>query len=188
VGPDGDSTLTDQRGGHASASQVGEVTVAGISGRLQSDNDAFLRDPRFDLRALLIGASTAAVLAVGLATALLVASRANQSPNVGPTAATLSDAFATVAGACLGLLLGAGLASFIARSGSRIVTGILAGFIAYAMVLTPIVLATGPSDVSVGESFGFALLLGVPLLLATLLGSLIGSAVGSAKDRESPNV
>jgi hypothetical protein len=35
--------------------------------------------------------------------------------------------------------------------------GILPGVVAYAVVLVPIVVATGPSDLSAGESFSFAL-------------------------------
>jgi uncharacterized membrane protein YdfJ with MMPL/SSD domain len=58
-------------------------------------------------------------------------------------------------------------------------TGILAGFLAYAAVLVPVVVATGPSDVSAGESFGFALLLGLPLGLAVIIGSMVGAGLGA---------
>jgi len=58
-------------------------------------------------------------------------------------------------------------------------TGILAGLLAYAAVLVPIVVATGPSDVSAGESFGFALVLGFPLGIGVIIGSMLGSGLGA---------
>jgi hypothetical protein len=58
-------------------------------------------------------------------------------------------------------------------------TGIVAGFLAYAAVLVPIVVATGSGDVSAGESFGFALLLGLPLGLGVIIGSMVGAGVGA---------
>jgi hypothetical protein len=60
------------------------------------------------------------------------------------------------------------------------VTGTLAGLFAYAAVLIPVVVLTGPSDVSTGESFGLALALGVPLGLAVVIGSLIGATLGAS--------
>jgi hypothetical protein len=137
------------------------------------------RDPRFDLPILTAGSLTSAALGVGLATALLLLSRANTGPNVGPTAATLDDAFSTIFGAALGLFVGTGLTACFARRGSRVATGILAGLIAYAAVLVPIIVLTGPSDVSAAESLGFALVLGVPLGLAAIVGSTIGAGIGA---------
>jgi hypothetical protein len=138
-----------------------------------------MRDPRFDLPVLAIGGLLAAALSVGLATAFLYLSRTSTGPNVGPTAATLDDAFSTLAGAALGLLAGSALTASLTRRGSRMATGILAGFLAYAVVLVPVVVATGPSDVSAGESFGFALLLGLPLGLGVIIGSMVGAGLGA---------
>jgi hypothetical protein len=97
-----------------------------------------MRDPRFDLPVLALASLVSAALSVGLATALLYVSRTNTGADVGPTAATLNDAFSTFFGAAPGLLAGSGLAAYFARRGSRMVTGILAGVVAYAAVLVPI--------------------------------------------------
>ena len=138
--------------------------------------------PRFDLPVLAVGSLVTAALSVGLATAFLYVSRTNTGPDVGPTAATLNDAFSTLFGAALGLLTGSGLSAYFARRGSPLATGIFAGFLAYATVLIPTVVLTAPSDVSTGESLGFALVLGVPLGLSLIVGSMIGATVG-AHDR-----
>jgi hypothetical protein len=130
---------------------------------------------------LAAGSLVTAALSVGLATAFLYLSRADSGPYVGPTAATLDDAFSTLFGAMLGVLVGSGLTACFVRRGSRLASGILAGFVAYAAVLVPVTVATGPSDVSAGESFGLALLLGIPLGLAIVLGSLIGSGMRSRR-------
>src|SRR6266511_4302993 len=139
-----------------------------------------MRDPRFDIPVLAVGGLVSAALSVGLGTAFLYISRTNTRPDVGPTAATLDDAFSTLFGAALGLLAGSCLTACFARHGSRMVTGIFAGFFAYAAVLIPVVVLTGPSDVSTGESFSFALALGVPLGLAVVIGSMIGAALGAS--------
>jgi hypothetical protein len=60
-----------------------------------------------------------------------------------------------------------------------VVTGILAGLIAYAAVLLPVIVVTAPSDVTVEESLGAALFFGVPLGLAVMIGSMIGSGIGT---------
>ena len=137
------------------------------------------KDPRFDLPVLALGGLLTAALSVGLATAFLYVSRTNTGPDVGPTAATLNDAFSTLLGAALGLFAGSGLTAYLARRGSRVVTGIFAGFLAYAAVLFPVVVLTGPSDVSTGESLSFALVLGVPLGLSVIVGSMIGAGFGA---------
>jgi len=136
-----------------------------------------VRDPRFDVPVLAVGGLVAAALSVGLATAFLYLSRTKTGPNVGPTAATLDEAFSTLLGALLGLLVGSGLTAAFARRGSRRATGILAGFFAYAAVLIPVIVLTRPSDVGAGESFGFALALGVPLGLGVIIGSMIGAGL-----------
>jgi len=139
--------------------------------------------PRFDIPVLALGGLLSAVLSVGLATAFLYLSRTNTGPDVGPTAATLNDAFSTLSGAALGLLAGSGLTAGFARRGSRTATGILAGLFAYAAVLIPVFVATGPSDVSAGESFGFALVLGVPLGLCVIIGSMVGAGLRAGTRR-----
>jgi hypothetical protein len=143
-------------------------------------SDPEIRDPRFDLPVLAVGGLASALLSVAGATGLLYLSRSSTGPSVGPTAATLDEAFSTLFGAALGLLAGSGLTACFARRGSRMVTGIFAGFFAYAAVLIPVVVLTGPSDVSTGESFSLALALGVPLGLAVVIGSMIGAALGTS--------
>jgi hypothetical protein len=138
-----------------------------------------MRNPRFDIPVLAVGGLASAALGVGLGTALLYVSRSNTGPDVGPTAATLNDAFSTVSGAALGLLVGSGLTAFLARRGPRIMTGVLAGALAYAAVLVPVVVWTGPSDVSAGESFGLALVLGIPLGICALIGAIVGARFGA---------
>jgi hypothetical protein len=142
-------------------------------------SDPEIRDPRFDLPVLAAGGLASALLSVAGATGLPYLSRSSTGPSVGPTA-TLNDAFSTLFGAALGLLAGSGLTACFARRGSRMVTGIFAGFFAYAAVLIPVVVLTGPSDVSTGESFSLALALGVPLGLAVVIGSMIGAALGAS--------
>jgi len=132
-------------------------------------------EPRFDLLVSAVGSLLAAALGVGFATVFLYFSRSRTGPDVGPTAATLDDAVSTLSGAALGLLTGSGLAAYFARRGSRVATGIVAGALAYTAVLIPIVVLTGPSDVSTGESFSLALVLGLPLGLSMLIGAMIGA-------------
>ena len=141
--------------------------------------DVSMRDPRFDLPVFAVGSFLAAALSVGLATAFLYVARADTGPDVGPTAATLEEASSTLLGAALGLFVGSGLTAAFARRGSRLAAGISGGLVAYAAVLVPVIVFTGPSDVSAGESFGFALLLGVPLGLSALIGSMAGAALGA---------
>ena len=120
-------------------------------------------------------------LSVALATAFLHMSRAHTGPDVGPTAATLGDAFSTFLGAALGLAGGSGVSAAIARRGSRLATGLIVGFVAYAAVLVPIIAASGPSDVSARESLGVAFLLGVPFGIVVLIASVVGAGIGSAR-------
>jgi len=141
--------------------------------------DVSMRDPRFDLPVFAVGSFLAAALSVGLATTFLYVARADTGPDVGPTAATLEEASSTLLGAALGLFVGSGLTAAFARRGSRLAAGISGGLVAYAAVLVPVIVLTGPSDVSAGESFGFALLLGVPLGLSALIGSMAGAALGA---------
>ena len=133
---------------------------------------------RFDAPVLVIGGLATAALGVGLATAFLYVSRSSEGPNVGPTAATLDEAFSTLFGAALGLAVGSGIAAGFTRRGSRLATGALAGFLAYVTVLVPIVVATRPSDVGFGESLETGLALALPLGLVVIVGSMAGAALG----------
>src|SRR3954454_8996887 len=89
---------------------------------------AWIRDPRFDFPVLSVGCLVTAGLSVGLATALLEVSRTTTGPNVGPTAATLNDAFNALAGAALGLAAASGVVGSSVRRGPRVSSGLLMAF------------------------------------------------------------
>src|SRR5207302_228490 len=93
------------------------------------------RDPRFDTRALAVGTAACGVLTAGIAVVAAWVTRSHASPDIGPTAAALSEGFAALAGAALGLVLGCAIAACAARTGSRLATGLLAGALGYALVL-----------------------------------------------------
>src|SRR3954454_23330996 len=88
----------------------------------------WMRDPRFDFPVLSVGCLVTAGLSVGLATALLEVSRTTTGPNVGPTAATLNDAFNALAGAALGLAAASGVVGSSVRRGPRVSSGLLMAF------------------------------------------------------------
>jgi hypothetical protein len=140
------------------------------------------RDPRFDLPALVIGALGTAALSIGLAAALLRASQAGTGSDVGPTAATLGDAFSFIVGASLGMLDGCALAAFFCRRGSRIATGILVGVLGWLVGVVAAVIATRPDDISVGDAFNSALFLGVLLAVLVISGAIIGAGLGATRD------
>src|SRR3954454_8977308 len=96
-----------------------------------ADPGPCVRDPRFDVRVLVVGGFVTGALSGGGAAGLLYLSRSRTGPDVGPRAAPLNDAFITLFGAAFGLLVGSGLTACYARRGSRMVTGIVAGFFAY---------------------------------------------------------
>jgi hypothetical protein len=152
------------------------TTKAGLSDADRGAGPA-TREPRFDVLVLAVGSLLTAALSVGFATAFLYLSRTKTGPDVGPTAATLDDAVSTLSGAALGLLTGSGLTACFARRGARVATGVVAGFLAYATVLVPVVVLTGPSDVSTGESLSLALVLGLPLGLSLIVGAMIGARI-----------
>jgi hypothetical protein len=117
----------------------------------------------------------AAFLSLGLALALL--RYAESTPDPGPTAATLDEAFSAALGAALGLVIGAALGAILARRGSRVVAGSLAGIVAYVGVVAPVFILTRPSHVSLGENLetaAYLLILVIPLVVASaVLGAWI---------------
>lgn len=115
----------------------------------------------------------AAALALGASVALF--RHARTTTDVGPTSATLEEAYSAFLGAGLGLFLGSALAAILVRDGSRLLAGVLAGFLAYAFVLAPVLIFTGPSDVSHWESAAFALFVVLPLGAFVITGALLGS-------------
>jgi hypothetical protein len=64
-----------------------------------------------------------------------------------------------------------------ARTGPRIVTGLIAGLLGYAFILAPTLIATAPSDVSVPESISTAALAAALVTPAILLGATVGAGI-----------
>jgi peptidoglycan/LPS O-acetylase OafA/YrhL len=137
---------------------------------------------QFDVPRLAIGAGVTAALSVGLAATLL--HHAYHTANEGPTSATLEEAYDAFYGAGLGLVLGSAITAILARRGSRLLNGIAAGVVAYALVLAPILVFSGPSDVGLGEEVGFAAVLALPALVFAALGAMLGSWTGTVLRRK----
>src|SRR3954451_13085219 len=136
---------------------------------------AVLKD-RLDLRGIGVATALAAGLSVGLAIAFLRQARATS--HVGPTSATLDEAFSAFLGAGIGLALGSALGSLFVRRGSRLAAGVIAGLAAYALVLAPVLVIT--DDVPLAEDLdpgGLVFL--VFLLLAFGLFVFLGATVGA---------
>src|SRR5438874_13291409 len=89
----------------------------------------------------------AAGLGVGLAAAFL--RHAQSTAHVGPTSATLDEAFSAFFGAGVGLALGSALCALSIRRGSPLISGLLAGLAAYILVLAPALMYA--DDVSLAE-------------------------------------
>ena len=124
--------------------------------------------------------TVAAGLGVGLAAALL--RHAQGRAHVGPTSATLDEAFSAFLGAGIGLAIGSALCAFAIRRGSPLLSGLLAGLAAYVLVLAPVLIST--DDVSLGEDLspsglGFLALLLLPFAAFALLGATIGARIAS---------
>jgi hypothetical protein len=120
--------------------------------------------------------------ALGLATALVLQSLLKTDSGVGPTAATLNDAFSLLLGAQIGLGVGTACVAFSAPSNRRILTAVVAGLVGYAIVLTPALIVTGPNDVSVAESIGTAAFAAILVAPPILLGAAVGAAVAGRRN------
>jgi hypothetical protein len=130
---------------------------------------------QLDLPRIGVASVVAAALALGFAVAFL--HRAQSTAHVGPTSATLDDAFSLFAGAALGLAVGGAVGALLVRRGSRVLAGLLVGLVVYVLVLAPVFVVT--DDVSLGEDFGsgglaFLALLAVPLGALAVLGGIVG--------------
>ena len=133
----------------------------------------------FDMSYVAIGGVLSGALALGAA--LLF--RTLLSTDGGPTAATLSEAFSLLYGAAGGLAVGAAVIAFAARTGPRVVTGSIAGLIGYTFVLAPVLVVTGPDDVSFGESLSTAAFAAILLAPAIALGASVGARVRGYQPR-----
>lgn len=136
-----------------------------------------------DEQKLAVGAICATVASLGLG--LLLAGYAERNEESGATADVLEQAFYFLLGAGAGLLVGSAVAAALARTGSRILTGVLAGLLAYAAILAPIYVLTSPEGVTTSEAFVTTLLLLIPASAFTVLGSLIGRLVRTIVPRRN---
>jgi hypothetical protein len=133
---------------------------------------------RLDLQRIGIASIVAAALGVALSVAFV--RHAQSKPDVGPTAATLDEAFSSLWGAGIGLALGSALCALLVRRGSRVFSGLIAGLLAYVVVLVPVFVAT--DDVSLGEDLNpgglaFLAVLAIPLGAFALVGATAGMSV-----------
>src|SRR5215210_2030185 len=136
------------------------------------------RADRFDAPFIVIGGVLAGAFA--LATAVLF--RVWLSSDGGPTAATLSEAFSLFYGAATGLAVGSALVALAARTGPRTPTGAIAGLLGYGVVLTPAIIVTAPSDVSVAETVEFVALAAILLAPSILLGAAVGARIAGYRN------
>jgi hypothetical protein len=124
-----------------------------------------------------IGVAGVATAALGLGLAAAFLRHAQSTSDVGPTSATLEEAWSVFLGAALGLAVGGAVGALLVRRGSRVLSGLLAGLLAYVVVLAPVFVAT--DDVSLREDLGsggvaFLALLAVPLGALAALGGIVG--------------
>jgi hypothetical protein len=133
---------------------------------------------RLDLPRISLATILAAGLALGLA--LIFLRHAQSRSHVGPTSATLDEAFSLLVGAALGLGLGGGVAALAVRHGSRALAGLIAGLLAYILVLAPVFVYT--DDVGLDEDLnagglGFLAFLAVPLAASSVAGAFVGELI-----------
>lgn len=132
-----------------------------------------------------IATGVAGGLGVGLAAAFL--RHAQGTAHIGPTSATLDEAFSAFFGAGFGLALGSALCTLSIRRGSPLFSGLLAGLAAYVLVLAPALIYT--DDVSLAEDLslgglGFLAFLLLPLGVFVLLGATVGTFIASVLRRD----
>ena len=124
-----------------------------------------------------IGITSAIAAALGLGLAVVFLRHAQSTPDVGPTSATLDEAFSSLVGAAIGLALGGVLGALSVRRGSRVLSGLLVGLLAYVFVLAPVFVSTDgvslDEDLSIG-GFAFLALLALPLGASAFVGAAVG--------------
>jgi hypothetical protein len=137
-----------------------------------------------------VGMATLAAAGLGLVLAVAFLRHAQSTPHVGPTSATLDEAFSMLLGAGIGLALGSALCALSVRRGSPVFSGLIAGLLAYVVVLVPVSLYT--DDVSLDEDLslggiGFLAFLAVPLGAFALVGATAGASIARILRRDSGN-
>src|SRR5205823_13301417 len=144
-----------------------------------------LTKDRLDLRRIALATALAAGLGVALAVAFL--RHAHAKSHVGPTSATLDEAFSSFLGAGIGLALGSAVGALSIRRGSRLAAGVIAGLAAYALVLAPVFVVT--DDVALAEDLDPGGLLFLAFLLLAFgvfasLGATVGALIASFAHRD----
>jgi hypothetical protein len=140
---------------------------------------------RLDPSRVALAMGVAGGLGVGLAAAFL--RHAQSRAHVGPTSASLDEAFSAFFGAGVGLALGSALCALSIRRGSPLLSGLLAGLAAYVLVLAPALMYT--DDVSLAEDLspgglGFLAFLFLPFGVFALLGATVGGFIASVLHRD----
>jgi hypothetical protein len=138
-----------------------------------------------DLRRIALATALAAGLGVGLAFAFL--RHAQATSHVGPTSATLDEAFSSFLGAGIGLALGSALGALSIRRGSPLSAGVIAGLAAYLLVLAPVFVIT--DDVALAEDLNPGGLVFLAFLLLAFgvfafLGGTVGGFIASFMHRD----
>jgi hypothetical protein len=138
-----------------------------------------------DLRRIALATALAAGLGVGLAFAFL--RHAQATSHVGPTSATLDEAFSSFLGAGIGLALGSALGALSIRRGSPLSAGVIAGLAAYLLVLAPVFVIT--DDVALAEDLNPGGLVFLAFLLLAFgvfafLGATVGGFIASFMHRD----
>ena len=134
-----------------------------------------------------IALATALAAGLGLGLAVVFLRHAQASSHVGPTSATLDEAFSAFLGAGIGLALGSALAALSVRRGSPLAAGVIAGLAAYLLVLAPVFVIT--DDVALAEDLdpGGLVFLAVLLLafgVFAFLGATVGAFIASLMHRD----
>ena len=137
-----------------------------------------MKTDALDLPRIGIATVVAAGLGIGLAVAFL--RHAESTPDVGPTSATLDEAFSTLIGAAIGLALGGAFCALSVRRGPLALSGLLAGLLACVFVLYPVLVAT--DDIGLSEDLNpggllFLAVLAIPLGGCAWVGGIAGEAV-----------
>jgi hypothetical protein len=154
--------------------------AAGTLPDVSENGHTTLPKGRLDLRRIALATALAAGLGVGFAVAFL--RHAQSTSHVGPTSATLDEAFSSFLGAGIGLALGSALGALSIRRGSRLAAGVIAGLAAYVLVLAPLFVIT--DDVSLAEDLNsgglvFLAFLAFPFGIFVFVGALVGGFIGS---------
>jgi uncharacterized membrane protein YfcA len=136
-----------------------------------------------------IGVATVVTAAIGLGLPAAFLHHSRSTPHVGPTSATLDDAFSILFGAAVGLALGGVLGALLVRRGSRVLSGVLVGLLAYTFVLAPVLVAT--DDISLAEDLNasglaFLALLAMPLGASAALGAIVGDLLTRLRRTRDP--